>query len=245
MPIHDWTRVSAGTFHDFHSVWLSEIRTALNTGILPSDYYAQAEQVAGEVNPDVLTLQAGDAESGDSPSGATAVADAPPRMRLRFEAEADALVRRKNVLVIRHSSGDRVVAFLEIVSPGNKNAEHAFRRLVDRAARLVSQGYHLLLIDLLHPGPRDPHGSHAAVWEELCGGNYTAPPDKLLTVASYEAGPVPRAWVEPIAVGDRLPDAPLFLAHGWYVNVPLEATYEAAYRGVPRRWKVILDAPAA
>jgi Protein of unknown function (DUF4058) len=245
MPIHDWTRVTAGTFHDFHSVWLAELRTALNTGVLPADFYAQAEQVAGEVNPDVLTLQMGNTGSEDGPSGATAVADAPPRMRLRVEAEADALIRRKNVLVIRHSSGDRVVAFLEIISPGNKGAQHAFRRLVDRAARLVSQAYHLLLIDLIHPGPRDPQGIHAAIWGELCGGDYAAPPGKPLTLVSYDAGYPPTAYVEPVAVGDVLPDIPLFLAHDWYVNVPLEATYRAAYRGVPQRWKPVLEAPPA
>jgi hypothetical protein len=34
---------------------------------------------------------------------------------------------------------------------------------------------------------------------------------------------------------------PLFLASGWYVNVPLEATYQAAWRGVPRRFREVLD----
>jgi hypothetical protein len=248
MPIHDWTRVTAGTFHDFHNGWLIEIRNALNTGVLPADYYAQTEQVAGEVNPDVLTFQANGTGSGElesGPQGAIAVADAPPRMRLRAEAEADALTRRKRALVIRHITGDRIVAFLEVVSPGNKGARHAFRRFVDRAAGLVSQGYHLVLLDLFPPGPRDPQGVHAAVWEELCGGDYAPPPGKPLTIASYDAGYPPTGWVEPMAVGDVLPDVPLFLAHGWYVNVPLEATYQAAYRGVPRRWKAVLEAPSA
>ncbi len=246
MPIHDWTRVTAGTFHDFHNAWLVEIRNALNTGVLPAEFYAQTEQVAGELNPDVLTLQAGSTneEQGSGLRGATAVADMPPRVHLRVEAEADALTRRKRALVIRHSSGDRIVAFLEIVSPGNKSARHAFRRLVDRAAGLVSQGYHLLLIDLIPPGPRDPQGIHGAIWGELCEDDYTAPPGKPLTLVSYDAGYPPTAYVEPVAVGDVLPDVPLFLAHGWYVNVPLEATYQAAYRGVPQRWKAVLDAPA-
>ena len=55
MPVHDWTRVSAGTFHDFHCAWIAEIRKALNDGRLPKDYYAQAEQVAGEVGSGVRT----------------------------------------------------------------------------------------------------------------------------------------------------------------------------------------------
>lgn len=58
MPIHDWTRVSDGTFHAFHVSWVSAIQEALNAGILPPDYYAQSEQIPGPLGPDVLTLQA-------------------------------------------------------------------------------------------------------------------------------------------------------------------------------------------
>jgi hypothetical protein len=35
MPIHAWTRVSAGTFHHSYSYWAGEIARALNAGILP------------------------------------------------------------------------------------------------------------------------------------------------------------------------------------------------------------------
>jgi len=41
MPMHDWTRVSAGTFHDFHCSWIAELKKTLNGGLLPPDYYAQ------------------------------------------------------------------------------------------------------------------------------------------------------------------------------------------------------------
>lgn len=27
MPIHDWTRVGVGTFHDFHSGWIIHVRS--------------------------------------------------------------------------------------------------------------------------------------------------------------------------------------------------------------------------
>ena len=57
MPIHDWTRVEAGIFHDFHHGWIEEIKRALNAGLLPDDYYALAEQHASRFEPDVLTLQ--------------------------------------------------------------------------------------------------------------------------------------------------------------------------------------------
>ena len=58
MPMHDWTRVSAGSFHTFHTAWITEIARALNNGVLPDGFYAESEQVAGQTGPDVLTLDA-------------------------------------------------------------------------------------------------------------------------------------------------------------------------------------------
>lgn len=43
MPIHDWTRVDAGIFHDFHHEWVSTIKNALNQ-MLPPNYYALVEK---------------------------------------------------------------------------------------------------------------------------------------------------------------------------------------------------------
>ena len=40
MPVHDWTRVDAGLFHDFHQSWSVEIKNAPNAGLLPKGYYA-------------------------------------------------------------------------------------------------------------------------------------------------------------------------------------------------------------
>ena len=35
---------------------------------------------------------------------------------------------------------------------------------------------------------------------------------------------------------------PLFLEAGWYVRVPLEETYQQARRGVPERWRRVIEA---
>lgn len=58
MPIHDWTRVDAGTFHDFHQGWTIEIRNRLNGGILPDGYFAMADQRVGGPEPDVVVTEA-------------------------------------------------------------------------------------------------------------------------------------------------------------------------------------------
>src|SRR5207248_1252798 len=74
MPAHNWTRVSAGTFHSFHLGWIAELTRALNGGLLPPDYYALAEQRAAEFESDILALErlAGSVDesngAGESPS---------------------------------------------------------------------------------------------------------------------------------------------------------------------------------
>lgn len=250
MPIHDWTRVNAGTFHHFHTLWMPEISNALNTGVLPPDYYAMAEQIAGPFGPDVLTLQTvsdngpnGSSTAG-SPSGAIALATAAPKVAYIAEAEMDEYVRKQRTLVIRHASDDRIIALVEIVSPGNKASRHALRSFVEKATEALYRGYHLLILDLQPPGPRDPQGIHGVIWAEISDTPYTAPPNKPLTLAAYSAGVLKRAFIQPLAVGEELPDMPLFLEAEAYVNVPLEATYQAAYRGVPARWRSVLETPS-
>ena len=245
MPIHDWTRVSAGTWHAFHLSWISEIQLVLNDGRMPPDYYAQAEQIAGPLGPDVLTLQEPDSPDGHASSaggGGVAVLTAAPRFRATAEADMNDYVLKRRTVVIRHSSGDRIVALLEIMSPGNKSGHRAIESFVEKAIESLYRGYHLTLIDLFPPGPRDPHGIHARIWGELGEAAYELPADEPLTLAAYSAGRPKRAYVEPTAVGRELIDVPVFLTPEGYVNVPLEATYRAAYRGVARRWREVLEA---
>jgi hypothetical protein len=250
MPIHDWTCVEACIFHHFHHEWISAISNALNEGILPPDYYALAEQHAAGFGPDVLTLQGtsnGDAGGGSPatpPPGGGGLLLAPPRIQPTAETDMAFYRRKQNTVTVRHVSGDRVVAMVEIVSPGNKASRNAFRAFVEKAAELLDRRIQLLLIDLHPPGPRDPQGIHGAVWEEITGQDVLAAPEKPLTLAAYETGLTVRAYVVPVAVGDVLPDMPLFLEPGAQVPVPLEATYRSAWAAVPRRWRNVLDRPA-
>jgi hypothetical protein len=40
--------------------------------------------------------------------------------------------------------------------------------------------------------------------------------------------------VEPFAVGQSIPDMPLFLQNSFYINVPLEATYMDTWSVLPQ-----------
>src|SRR5881392_1333485 len=83
MPIHDWTRVDAGLFHDFHQSWTVALRNALNAGLLPPNYFALVEQRIQGPIPDVLTLKLkSPADTSGDDEGGLAVATAPPRTQL-------------------------------------------------------------------------------------------------------------------------------------------------------------------
>ncbi len=245
MPIHDWTRVDAGIFHDFHVSWIAEIKRALNSGLLPPDYYALAEQIAGGVGPDVLTLQrpANGAAAVVEPAGGVALATVPPLVQFRLRAEPDLYAAKAKAVTIRHTSNHRVVAIVEIVSPGNKNSRHGLRAFVAKAVEVLQARIHLLLVDLFPPGPRDPQGIHKAIWDEFIDNDFALPPGKPLTLAAYSAGQWPEAFVEPTAVGLPLRDMPLFLTPDVYIPVPLEATYQSAWEAMPAFWRNVLTAP--
>jgi len=243
MPVHDWTKVDAGAFHDFHTAWLVEIRNALNGGLLPNGFYALAEQSARSIGPDVLTLERREsqgAEHGEHGHG-KALAVAAPRVKWVFHGEAGFYLRKQRRLVIRHRSDDRLVAVIEIASQSNKASRAAVRTFADWAVAILQAGIHLVVIDLYPPTKRDPRGLHGAIWEELGEKQYKPPPAKRLTLASYEAGEGVTAYVNPLAVGDRLTEMPLFLVVEEYVDLPLETTYRAAWKGVPRHLKAILE----
>ncbi len=244
MPIHDWTRVDAGLFHAFHHEWITSLSAALNAGVLPSDYYALPEQTIQGPIPDVLTLQL-PPEGSESSRGAAglAVADAPPRVRLTRRAEEQVYARRADQIAVRHRHGE-IVAVIEIVSPGNKASTYALNTFVQKSAGYIGAEVHLLVIDLFPPSKRDPQGIHKAIWDCFIEEDYELPAEKPLTLVSYEAQPEPVAYVESVAVGDVLPDMPIFLKPGYYVPAPLEKSYQRTWdEFFPARLKRLLEPP--
>jgi hypothetical protein len=214
MPVHDWSRVQAGTFHDFHSGWIIHLKEKMNGGLLPGGYYALSEQHVGRRIDDVLALHAP-------------------------EASASPVLHR--TLTIRSVEGHRIVALVEILSPGNKDRAASIEEFVEKVDSALKAGIHVLVIDLFGPSRFDSQGIHGAIWAEFDSAIYDLPEREPLTLASYEAGVMPEAYVEHLALGDPLPDIPLFLDIGTYINVPLEPTYQTAFRGMPAIYRTLLE----
>lgn len=228
MPVHDWTRVGPGPFHHFHMNWITALAGWLNTGGLPPEFVGLIERDIPESKFDIERI----AERDVADVGSVDRDD-----QYRYS-------RLANHLAIRYENG-KLVAIIEIVSPGMKNGKRAYETFLDNSLAFLSDGIHLVVIDLFPPGKRDPYGFHDRIWSEMHDDlevvPFQFPRGNDLTTVSYFVGREVTAYVEPFAVGDRLPDMPLFLATDRYLSLPLEATYDRAWQDLPRPYRLRLD----
>jgi len=230
--MHDWSKKNVGLYHNFHQDWATQLYRALNAGRLPPGYLAMTDQRVEGWEPDVITLHTHSTPS--SSPGGLAVAERPPKVRtvVRAESEAGAYARRANRIVIKTENGI-VVSVIEIVSPGNKDRAHSVNQFVSKIRDFLRMGVHVLFVDPFPLGKHDPHGLHTAVWSVWTDTPDDRPAEKPLTAVSYDAGNPFIAYVEPLAVGDALPEMPLFLEPGVYIPCPLEESYTAAWNALP------------
>ena len=248
MPVHDWSKVAHGVFHDFHCSWITHLKEQLNR-LLPAEYYAMAEQHMSAGIGDVVTLTVGEDEEPEYSTGSAVgtmtassrttagihIADSPPRVaRHLILGDSSEESERTRRIVVRTQDNHRVIAIVEIVSAGNKNNRYRLQTFVEKTIQTIRQGIHVLLVDVLPPGKLDPRGLHNEIWQALGSAHTEFQSELPLTLASYFARPEsPEAFVEPTAVGRTLIPMPLFLEYDRYIEVPLEDSYLQAWHGVP------------
>ena len=249
MPMHDWTKVEPGIYHHFHNMWLQAISRALNGGLLPGTYYAMMEQVTLSSEADLLTLQ-GPPQNGTRLKlgrGVHSMSATRPAVGLLEKEEIAPRKRPRERLSVRHVSNHKVVAVIELMSPGNKAGLRTFNAFVGKAVAVLNADVNLFVVDPFAPSQRDPNGIHAAIWTQIVKRKknrkpYLLPRDRPLVAASYCVNDDEvTAAVETFAVGQPVPAMPLFLAEDEYITVPLEETYLAAWPDVPKFWRDALE----
>jgi hypothetical protein len=235
MPIHDWKTGFHGVFHDFHQTWIGRIKEALNKR-LPKGYYALTEQNAtglskSSIEADIIALQSNDA---DVEQGGAVVVER-PKAKIEASSELARYARKQSRVAIRHTSNNRVVAVIEILSPGNKNRRLHFSKFVGKAVSLLDRGIHFAVYDLFPPTKCCPRGIHSAIWEELGQESQPFDPATPYTSASYNITDKDsiEAFVEPLSLGSRLVDVPVFLHGASHIYIPSEETYMSAWEAVP------------
>lgn len=246
MPIHDWTRVPAGIYHGFHLRWIGRLTEALNTGGLPREFYADSEQYTDGKNADVLALHRSPAGSDIpiTPTGPVATLARPANSLHRTARKPKTEKQMRRRLVVRHISGHRVVAHIEIVSPRNKDRRTAAEEFIVKGREAIDGGVHLAVIDLFPPTRAARRGLAPGIWRKYDPAPVVTPPEQPLCLASFTSAVRSEALFQFQTFGDELPPFPLSLAESLSVNLPLADTYAAAFAGSPPYLRELLSQPA-
>lgn len=242
MPLLDHFRPPLSerrAWEGFHAAWLSYISEALNR-VLPVGYFAEEEVHAGaNVEIDVATFHSADpVEATPAPEwaggGGTVTTAAVPWVAPPPAAGVAAVFADDfEVRVIAERGGRRVVAAVELVSPGNKDRPDVRRAFATKCASYLYQGIAVVVVDVV----TDRHADlHAEILDRL--GSPAAgrlPAGTRLAAVAYR--PIRRGerdeidlWPVPLAVGQPLPTLPLWLDAVTYAGVDLEATYTETCR---------------
>lgn len=242
MPLHEWKNVDFSFYHHFHQTWSVEICRALNCGVLPEPYSALVEKKYGIREPDVVAVELEQTDELGAGSGGTAILERPKTRVVRQLSDDEFYAEKANRIVIRHRLG-RVVAFIEIVSPGNKKGTKALNQFVEKIGDAIRNGVHVLVVDPFPPTSRDPFGIHKAIRDNIDEQDFELPPHQERVLASYEAVRECTAFIETIGVGELLPAMPLFIEPGAHVLVPLEETCMAAWDDSPAALRRAVSQP--
>jgi len=160
----------------------------------------------------------------------------------RTHVVSPALVRQRRTLAVREVREHRIVALIEILSPGNKAGTRPLAEFVEKATQALAMGIHLAVIDLFPPGRLDPAGIHGEIVSALNNDDaYELPENNPLTFVSYTAGVEPVAYLQHPSVGDEVPELPLFLTEERYVPLPLRETYELTFTRGPSFWREVIE----
>jgi hypothetical protein len=193
-------------------------------------------------------LHSSDPSTGPVPEpngGSATLTKSRPKVDSRLTASASPKGKRRTI-AIRHVTGHRVVALVEIVSPANKDRKAHVTTFVNKMVAALQLGIHVLLIDLFPPGRHDPNGLHGAVWDRFEPDEKNAPPDdRPFALAAYTGSKPAKAYVSFVALGAVLPPVPLFLTAERFVNLELEPGYTEAYTGLPEFWRNVIEKRSA
>jgi hypothetical protein len=221
-------------WESFHAAWSGSLADLLNR-ILPSGYFAEEQSHAGAgIEIDVATCEQAGGRSAQGNGPATAVLPAqvwaPPAPVLTVPAVfADDF----EVRVFSTTSGPRLVAAIELVSPRNKDQFEARRAFATRCASYLYQGISLIVVDIVTERQANLHNEILRLVRDVPA--WELPPKVHQYAVAYR--PLRRAereeidiWPVSLPLGTSLLTLPLALNASICLPVDLEATYMDACR---------------
>ncbi len=238
MPLLDHFHPPLSTerrWESFHSSWATRIADALTEHWLPPGYIAEENAHIGpSVEIDVGTFEDHSSPEEGTGSGTVATLNAknwaPP--------EPDAIVPSVipdtfEVRILSTESGPKLVAAIELISPGNKDRTTERRAFATKCASYLYQGIRLIIVDIVTSWRANLHNEILRVMEAPDTSNL--PSEVSLYAVAYR--PLRRdgkeeieMWRLPLTLNQSLPLLPLSLAVDLVIPIDFEATYAEACR---------------
>ncbi len=219
-------------WESFHAFWAAAIGERLNR-LLPPRYFAAIQTHLGSrVEADVAEFEAesvGVAESANGPGGGTALQTwAPPAAVLTMPAVFPDDIE---VQVFDTRDGARLVAVVELISPGNLDRPEVRRAFAAKCAAYLQRGVGLVIVDIVTSHRFNLHNELVQLLR--LDTAFAMPADATLYAAAYrparrQDANVIDVWPAPLAVGDPLPLLPLALRGAAAVPLDLDAAYTDA-----------------
>jgi hypothetical protein len=224
-------------WESFHSSWATRIADALTERWLPPNYIAEEHVYLGSsVEIDVGTFERASSADGSGAGGARIVATVSPKVWAPPAADAvlpSVFPDTFEVQVICTDTGPKLVAAIELISPGNKDRPVERRAFAVKCASYLFQGISVIIIDIVTNRRANLHNEILAVMEAPKSLNLDA--GCYLYAVAYR--PLRRAgndeidiWRSQLDLGKPLPELPLSLGVDLVVPVEFETTYEEACR---------------
>jgi hypothetical protein len=216
-------------WESFHSAWANAIVGQLNHSVLPDHCRAIPQvHVGARVEIDVATFRLLE-PSAPAGNGVATTVWAPPQAKLA--AAVDFGDTDTFEVQVRDDGRRRLVAAIELVSPGNKDRPSHRRDFAIKCASYLRQCVSVIIVDVVTERHDNMHGELMRLL--------------ALPAAMVEAGAFPlygvayrlrmpeekqllELWPEELQVGATMPTLPLWIGDDEAVALDLEASYVTA-----------------
>jgi hypothetical protein len=199
---------------------------------LPRGYFAEPRVHSGSsAEIDVAAFEdegKGILAAGNGNGGIATAVWAPPRPTLTVVTDLPAQDVYE-VLVYEEKRHCRLVAAVEIVSPGNKYRPEHRRAFVSKCAGLLRERVSVVIVDIVTTRTQNLYGE---LLELIGQSDPSLNPDPLpLSVAACRLTKrdnewLLESWAQSLGLGRPLPTVPLWLADNLAIPLDLEESYE-------------------
>jgi hypothetical protein len=223
-------------WEQFHGAWPMGIIRELNKVLPPQYRAAPTVHLGREAEVDVgtfdsgLPLESGTRESGNGGVAVAAWAPAEPTLAVETDlADFDEF----EVRVYDASQDQRLVAAIELISPGNEDRPQQRSQFTAKCAALLRQGVSLVLVDVVTERSVNLYADLLDLvgqWDKSLGAK---PPATYAVACRWRpcgARQCLEAWNRELKPGLPLPCLPLWLTEDLAITLDLEASYEQTCR---------------